>query len=66
MKVRIEGMSCGHCSARVEKALRSLEGVEDVKVSLDEKMAEIKGDVSLEDVKNVIEETGYDFKGEVK
>ena len=23
----VEGMSCGHCSARVEKALNALEGV---------------------------------------
>ena len=30
--IRIDGMSCGHCSARVEKALSALG---DVKVSVD-------------------------------
>lgn len=33
----VEGMMCGHCTARVEKALRAVEGVADVEVSLEEK-----------------------------
>ena len=39
-KMIIEGMSCGHCSARVEKALNALEGVS-AKVDLENKCAEI-------------------------
>lgn len=27
MTLKIDGMSCGHCVARVEKALKKLEGV---------------------------------------
>lgn len=27
MTLKIDGMSCGHCVARVEKALKNLEGV---------------------------------------
>ena len=30
----VEGMSCAACVAHVEKAVRSVEGVEDVSVSL--------------------------------
>ena len=32
----IEGMSCGHCSKRVEEALKSVKGVKSVEVSLEE------------------------------
>lgn len=66
MKVKIEGMSCGHCSARVEKALKALEGVTDVKVNLEDKTAYISGNVNLNTVKEAIEEAGYDFIAEVK
>ena len=34
-RIRIEGMACGHCSARVEKALAALDGVSEVTVSLE-------------------------------
>ena len=30
----INGMSCGHCSKRVEDALKSVNGVKSVKVSV--------------------------------
>lgn len=63
MKVKIEGMSCGHCKMRVEKALNALEGVESAEVNLAEKSAEIKGNVSLEKVAEAISDTGYDFAG---
>ena len=38
--MKIEGMSCGHCSARVEKALNALEGVT-AQVDLDAKTAHV-------------------------
>ena len=34
-------MTCGHCKAAVEKALKSVDGVEDAVVSLEEKTAEV-------------------------
>lgn len=56
----IEGMSCGHCSARVEKALRALEGVE-ASVDLEAKTAHVTvtGQVSDEALKEAVEEAGY-------
>lgn len=64
MKVKVEGMSCNHCKMRVEKALKSVEGIEDAVVDLDDKSVEIKGNVGLDKIKEVIEDTGYDFVGE--
>jgi copper chaperone CopZ len=65
MKVKIEGMSCNHCKMRVEKALKQVQGVDEVQVDLEGKTAEIKGNPDLEAVKAAVEDTGYDFLGEV-
>ena len=58
----IEGMSCGHCSKRVEDALKSLNGVKFVKVSLEEKKADIilKNDVDNNVLKNAVENVGFE------
>ena len=60
--IKIEGMSCGHCQARVEKALNAIDGVE-AKVDLKKKAAivNLKSDVSDDVFKNAINEAGYEF-----
>ncbi|MBQ9284671.1 MAG: SO_0444 family Cu/Zn efflux transporter [Bacteroidaceae bacterium] len=39
----IQGMNCNHCKANVERAIRSVEGVEEVEVSLHEATATVAG-----------------------
>lgn len=58
----IQGMHCSHCSANVERAIRSVEGVEDVNVSLDKKSATVKGVFDKEVVRQAIESIGYEVK----
>lgn len=62
-KVFIEGMSCGHCAARIEKSLAKLEGVSSVKVNLAGKFAEIETSKELDDlpVTEAIDAAGYQF-----
>jgi len=62
-KVFIEGMSCGHCAARIEKSLGTLEGVSSVKVNLAGKFAEIETAKELDDktVLAAIDSAGYQF-----
>lgn len=62
-KVFIEGMSCGHCAARIEKSLGKLEGVATVKVNLAGKFAEIDTAKELDDqsVLAAIDAAGYQF-----
>lgn len=59
--IKINGMSCAHCSARVEKALNSLGGVT-AKVDLVKKLAvaDIQGPVSDDDLKNAVINAGYE------
>lgn len=59
--MEIEGMACGHCTARVEEALRKVAGVENVLMSLESKTAEVTAtqEVVKEDLKKAVEEAGY-------
>ena len=40
--IRIEGMRCMHCAARVKKALEAIEGVETADVSYENGTAEVR------------------------
>ena len=62
--MKIEGMMCGHCTGRVEKALNALDGVQ-AQVSLEDKAAyvTIDGDVSNETLKKTVEDEGYQVTG---
>ena len=57
----IEGMSCSHCSGRVEQALNAIAGVE-ATVDLDKKTAfvTLSSDVAEDTLKSAIEEAGYE------
>lgn len=60
--IGIEGMACGHCSARVQKTLEQLQGVGSVSVSLEEKKATIttNGEVKEDVIRQAITEAGYE------
>lgn len=55
VKLNIEGMHCTGCSTRLEKVLNNVDGVEDAKVSLEEKKADIKYDETQVNEKELIE-----------
>lgn len=57
----VEGMSCMHCVHHVTMALKDVQGVNDVKVSLSEKTALVNADesVSFEALKAAVEDAGY-------
>lgn len=59
--MKIEGMSCAHCSGRVEKALNSIDGVSAV-VDLEAKSAAVTLEKPVEDavLKAAVEDVGYE------
>lgn len=64
MTLNVQGMSCAHCVNSVESSVGNLNGVKSVKVHLDNNTVDVEFDsstVSLEDIKNEIEEQGYDI-----
>ncbi len=55
----VTGMSCAACSARVEKAVGKVPGVDSCSVSLLTNSMAVEGDVSPQDVIAAVEEAGY-------
>jgi copper chaperone len=59
-KILIEGMKCEHCVGHVKDALEGLEKVTSVEVSLENNYAIVETTNSNEELKEAIEEEGYD------
>ncbi len=59
--MKIEGMMCGHCEARVKKTLEALEQVEEAIVSheKDEAIVKLNAPISDQELTKVIEEQDY-------
>jgi arsenate reductase len=63
IELSIDGMSCDHCTARVQKALEAADGVEAVTVSLDPGGAIIEGPaLDPEILIAAVEQAGYDAR----
>lgn len=62
--LKIEGMMCKHCVMHVEEALKKVDGVKNVTVSLENKNAvvELENDVDDSVFKEVIKKAGYEMK----
>lgn len=63
---RIEGMTCNHCVANVDKNIKAIDGVSDALVNLQSGKVEIIGNVSAQKIASVIESLGYTFKGKIE
>jgi len=57
--VKIGGMTCSHCVENVTQAIARLNGVESVKVDLNENIAHISGNYNRDELKNAVESIGY-------
>ena len=59
--LKIEGMMCGHCEARVKKALEALDGVTSAEVSHEKGTAIVTlvNDVPNDVLKKAVEEQDY-------
>ena len=58
-KYKVTGMSCAACSARVEKAVSSIEGVESCSVNLLSGRMIVEGNASRESVASAVRAAGY-------
>ena len=63
--LKIEGMMCPHCEARVKKALEALDGVESAVVSHEAGTAVVTGSVGFEEMKAAVEAQDYKVLGTV-
>ena len=63
--MKIEGMMCGHCEARVKQSLEAIDGVAKAEVSHEKGTAVVtlSGDVSVDTLKQAVEAQGYKVVG---
>ena len=63
--IHIEGMACGHCTARVEKALAGVAGVASAKADLEGKCARVTLNAPVEDttLTAAVTDAGYEVTG---
>lgn len=63
--LKVDGMSCGHCKAAVEKALTGLGGVQGAEADIDAKTVTVtydSGKVGRDALAGVITDAGYEVK----
>ncbi|HET9122435.1 MAG TPA: cation transporter [Acidiferrobacteraceae bacterium] len=58
-KLRITGMTCGHCVAAVTKALQAVPGVQRADVNLERKQAVVEGSVQPARLIDAVTAQGY-------
>ncbi len=61
--IKVEGMMCNHCKARVESACKAVPGAVDAVVDLEKKQVTVKGEASVDALKKAITDAGYDVVG---
>ena len=58
--IKVNGMMCTHCKARVESVCKAVEGTVDAVVDLQKKQVTVTGNASVEALKKAITDAGYE------
>ena len=58
--LKVGGMTCGHCSATVTKALKKVAGVESVEVDLGKGEAVVAGRADTQSLIQAVKDEGYE------
>ncbi len=59
-RLKITGMTCGHCVAHTKKALEAVPGVTEADVTLEPGGALVKGDADVSALLAAVKEAGYE------
>lgn len=61
--LKVEGMMCTHCKAKVEKVCKNIPGVSEAIVDLEQKQVTVSGDVDIQKVSQAIIQAGFQVVG---
>jgi len=62
--IRVEGMTCSHCEAAINRNLGKVEGIEEVVADKNTSQVKIKGGkINLAEVEQIVTDLGYQYKG---
>ena len=66
-KYQVNGMTCNHCKASVEKNLQKLDGIKSVQVDLTSKTVSVDAEgVTDQQVADLVNDLGFEFMGKAK
>ena len=60
MKFSVAGMSCGHCTAAIEKSIKAKDPSAVVETDLDQRIVTIKTGLPESEIKTAIADAGYE------
>lgn len=60
-RFQIKGMTCQHCRQAAERALAEVPGVESAQVELETHTATVQGTAQLEQLRDAVEEAGFEL-----
>jgi copper chaperone len=60
MKYSVPDMSCGHCTAAIEKSVKSVDPAASVACDLPSRTVEITSTLSNDDLKRAFQSAGYE------
>ena len=58
--IKVNGMMCPHCKARVESVCKAVSGTVDAEVNLQEKNVTVTGTACIDELKKAISDAGYE------
>ena len=58
--IKVEGMMCSHCKARVENVCKAVPGATDAVVDLQKKQVSVSGDADIAALRKAITDAGYE------
>lgn len=64
--MKLDGMTCPSCLTKIEKAVESIDGTDEIKVLFNAgklKFVMDQNKTNSDEIKNAIEEMGYEVKG---
>ncbi len=58
--LKVTGMSCGHCVAAIEKAVKSLDSQAEVAANIEKGEVTVSSDIEFAPISEAIKEAGYE------
>jgi copper chaperone len=62
MNFNVPEMSCGHCTAAIEKAIKEADGSASVECNLEGRSIIVSGNLQADKVISVLKDAGYEAK----
>jgi len=64
--ILVEGMTCSHCEASINRNLSKLDGIDEVVADKNTSRVKIKGSkVNLSEIERMVTGLGYQYKGTI-